>query len=93
MDALESELFRDVAARRWHLLPLRFRLVRHADETGISGTGTVAYGVRFEDGVIAMRWCTATGPRSTTVFDTIDDVLTVHGHGGKTEVVWIDGKA
>jgi hypothetical protein len=72
-------------------LPLRFRLERHDDETGISGVGAVAYGVKFVDGVVVMRWCTATGPHSTTVFDSVDDVLVVHGHHGKTEIVWVDG--
>lgn len=33
----------------------RFTLVRHDDVTGVSGTGVVADGVRFPDGVVALR--------------------------------------
>jgi hypothetical protein len=66
----------------------RFNLVRHEDETGVSGTGIVAQGVQFSGGKVAMRWTTDTS--STTFFDSIKDVEAVHGHDGKTEVVWVD---
>jgi len=66
----------------------RFNLVRYEDETGVSGTGIVAQGVQFADGRIVIKWVTDTS--STTIFDSIEDVETVHGHGGKTEVVWLD---
>ena len=33
-----------------------FRLIRDEDPTGISGTGSVAEGVEFDDGTVAMRW-------------------------------------
>ncbi len=67
-----------------------FTLYRHEDETGVSGTGTVAEGCLFHDGRVAMRWRTATA--STTLFDNMDQVLKVHGHDGKTEVIWDDEK-
>lgn len=66
----------------------RFNLVRHEDETGVSGTGIVAQGVQFPGGKIVMRWTTDTS--STTFFDSIEDVEAVHGHDGKTEVIWVD---
>lgn len=66
----------------------RFNLVRNEDESGVSGTGTVAQGVQFSDGTCAMRWLTETA--STAVYDSIADLEKIHGHGGKTVVEWID---
>lgn len=61
-----------------------FRLVRKEDESGVSGTGHVADGVRFSDGHCALRWRTRYS--STCNYSSIEDVLHIHGHGGKTEV-------
>ncbi len=66
----------------------RFNLVRAVDATGISGTGNVAHGVQFEDGSCVMRWLTST--RSTVFYDSIEDVIIIHGHLGQTVVEWID---
>lgn len=63
-----------------------FVLVRDEDETGVSGTGTVAEGVQFSDGRIAMRWLTET--TSTAIYDSLLDLIKIHGHNGKTRVVW-----
>jgi len=63
-----------------------FHLKRIEDETGISGTGLVTEGVEFSDGSCAMRWMTET--TSTGFYKNIDDVVHIHGHGGKTVVVW-----
>lgn len=68
----------------------RFLVHRQVDETGISGTGVVAEGVQFTDGTTVMRWCTETGPHSTTMFDNADELRAVHGHAGATEIVWVD---
>jgi len=65
-----------------------FLLVRDEDETGVSGTGVVAWGALFPDGRAVMRWCTDTA--STAVYDSIADVETIHGHGGKTHIEWAD---
>lgn len=68
----------------------RFTLVRHDDVTGVSGTGVVADGVRFPDGVVALRW-RSEWPTSVVFHDRgMDAVEAVHGHGGSTEVVWLD---
>lgn len=66
----------------------RFVLCRDEDETGVSGTGDVADGVRFPDGTVAMRW--RTGTASTAVYDSVADVEAIHGHGGKTRIVFVD---
>ena len=68
--------------------PRRFHLQRDLDATGTSGTGRVADGVQFTDGVVALRWMTAIS--STAVYDSVDDVESIHGHAGATRVVWID---
>lgn len=64
-----------------------FQLHRDIDESGVSGTGAVAEGVVFNDGTVAMRW--RTKHSSTCIYDSIDDVETIHGHGGKTRLVWL----
>jgi hypothetical protein len=73
------------------LVPRRFTLERHQDETGISGTGTVAWGLWFPDSRCVLRWTTSTA--STAVYDSLDDVRAIHGHEGKTEVRWLDDPA
>jgi len=67
--------------------PCPFLLVRDEDVTGVSGTGVVAQGVEFHDGTVVLRWL---GPNPTTVVhERIESVQAVHGHGGKTRIVWV----
>lgn len=70
------------------LLPHRFWLVRIVDVSGTSGTGRVAQGVQFLDGVCVMRWLTER--RSTCTYETMEDLIAIHGHQGSTIVEWID---
>ncbi len=63
-----------------------FELLRHEDATGVSGRGLVAEGVEFSDGTCAMRWLTA--HRSSTFYESAATLVAIHGHAGKTEVVW-----
>lgn len=65
-----------------------FTLNRNTDTIGVSGTGTVVEGVQFTDGTVAMRWLTATA--TTSLVDSIDDVIAIHGHEGATTVLWDD---
>jgi hypothetical protein len=66
-----------------------FRLIRDVDETGVSGTGTVAEGVEFSDGVVALRWVTA-WPTSVVFHDRgVESLVAVHGHNGKTRIEWL----
>jgi hypothetical protein len=66
-------------------------LVRHKDVSGISGTGLVAQGVEFDDGVVVIRWLVRQdGIEPTTVIHpNMKNVLTLHGHGGSSEVEWL----
>jgi hypothetical protein len=68
----------------------RFELHRDIDETGVSGVGIVAEGVCFSDGVVALRW-RGDWPTSVVFHDRgMEAVEAVHGHGGKTRIVWVD---
>lgn len=61
------------------------------DETGVSGTGTIAEGVEFHDGTAALRWRSEF--KSTAVYASMADVEAIHGHNGQTKVVWLDASA
>jgi len=66
----------------------RFELHRDIDEGGVSGTGIVAEGIEFRKGKVAICWLTEVS--STTIYDSIADVEKIHGHAGKTRIMWID---
>lgn len=68
----------------------RFRLLRHEDVSGVSGTGVVAHGVQWPDGSVSLRWSVPGLDPSFANWDSIESVERVHGHQGKTEVEWID---
>lgn len=71
-------------------LPRAFILQRDVDVTGVSGTGVVAWGVEFPDGVCALRW-TSQWPTSVVFHDRgMEGVRAVHGHDGKTQVMYTD---
>ena len=66
----------------------RFVLQRDEDESGISGEGIVAEGVKFSSGKCAMHWLTDV--TSVAVYDTIEDLESIHGHDGKSKIMWLD---
>lgn len=68
----------------------RFELHRDQDPGGVSGTGVVADGVAFPDDVVMLRWRGA-WPTSICWYDRgIAAVEHIHGHGGRTRLVWVD---
>ncbi|TMR97573.1 hypothetical protein EJK15_17525 [Nonomuraea basaltis] len=70
------------------MYPRLFFLQRDHDVSGISGTGRVADGVLWPDGSVSVRW---RGARPSLVhWSCLDDVEAIHGHGGATQIVWID---
>lgn len=69
-------------------IPRLFRLVRHHDITGVSGTGMVAWGVQFPNGKVVLVWNTDTP--AVAVWDSLEAMLEVHGHQGSTVVEWLD---
>lgn len=64
-----------------------FYLARHEDVSGVSGTGIVAEGVEFSDGKCAIRWIVG-DHRSVVVWDSVGDVQAIHGHDGKTRIMY-----
>lgn len=69
--------------------PRRFVLRRTEDVTGVSGTGIVAEGVEFSNGVVALQW-TSAFPTSVVFHQRgMESVKAIHGHGGATEVIWL----
>lgn len=67
--------------------PRLFELIRDVDVSGVSGTGKVAEGAVFSDGTAVVHWI---GQWSTTAVHCqgIDSVREIHGHAGRTRVVW-----
>ena len=66
----------------------RFFLRRKEDESGVSGVGRVALGIQMPSGRVLLEWLTATS--SEAFYNSIEECIAIHGHGGKTEVEWID---
>jgi hypothetical protein len=59
-------------------------LERDIDHTGVSGTGTVADGVLWDDGQVTLKW---RGPHSSIVnWRNLEDAKAIHGHDGATRV-------
>lgn len=67
----------------------RFQLVRSEDVSGVSGIGTVAEGVEFTNGHVVLQWIVGEH-RSTVHWSRIESVEAIHGHDGRTTVVWLD---
>lgn len=66
----------------------RFVLIRVEDLTGVSGTGEVAEGTVFSSGLAVIRWLRE--PFAMGVYQNLDDVISVHGHEGRTQLQFID---
>lgn len=66
----------------------RFVLVRVEDLSGVSGTGEVAEGAVFSSGLAVIRWLRE--PFALGVYQSLEDVITVHGHEGRTQLQWMD---
>lgn len=66
----------------------RFYLLRHEDVHSSSGTGVVAEGLVFDSKMAVMTWLS--GYSTVTVFESLNTVKALHGHGGKTEIILED---
>jgi hypothetical protein len=66
----------------------RFYFDRQTDVSGASGTGAVVEGVMFSDGSVVIHWLTALS--SIAIYQSIDDAIAIHGHGGATNLMWVD---
>jgi hypothetical protein len=66
--------------------PQLFTLERDVDVSHVSGTGTVADGVLWPTGMVAICWrgeCS-----SVSVWQSLDDAMKIHGHNGNTRAVF-----
>jgi hypothetical protein len=66
----------------------RFHFLRLEDASGVSGCGKVAEGVVFSNGKVALEWLS--NHASTNLYDSIADVEFIHGHEGRTKIVFDD---
>ncbi len=64
-----------------------FHLKRIEDVHGVSGTGVVAEGVEFSNGMVALTWLSPW--RKVDVCENIKALEQVHGHEGRTVIVWV----
>lgn len=69
-------------------LPRRFHLLRIEDVHGVSGDGIVAEGVQFTNGYVVLTWLTQL--TSVAVYHSVDVLERIHGHEGRSIVVWDD---
>lgn len=66
----------------------RFHFDRKCDVSGVSGCGVVASGVMWDDGKVAIHW---EGTHSSiNIYNSIEDMIYIHGHNGSTTIVWDD---
>lgn len=66
----------------------RFVLIRVEDLTGVSGTGEVAEGTVFSSGLAVIHWLRE--PYAMGVYQSLEDVISVHGHEGRTQLQFFD---
>ena len=66
----------------------RFLLVRDRDLTGVSGIGIVAEGAEFTSGLAVLRWLRE--PYAVGVFQSVEDLIAIHGHEGATHIQFLD---
>jgi hypothetical protein len=66
----------------------RFVLNRSEDISGSSGVGIVAEGIQFTNGRVALTWRSSL--TSVAIYDSIDILVKIHDHGGRTKIEWID---
>ena len=66
-----------------------FQLLRDEDPSGVSRVGRVAVGVVFPSGKVVLEWL---GSHNTLgIYDDLKRVEHIHGHGGKTRIVFTGG--
>ena len=63
-----------------------FYLERKEDVSGVSGTGRVAIGAIYPSGRAVIEWLTES--RSINIYESVSDVEKIHGHEGRTILVW-----
>lgn len=73
----------------------RFTMRRVFDASRVSGTGIVLEGVLFSTGVVVIHWLTPPPRGSISMFESLDQFLTIHvlpHPENGTEIVFEDGE-
>ena len=68
-----------------------FKLLRKYDINKVSGTGVVALIGVMPSGRAIMAWISSNHP-TLTIFNNIDEISLIHGHGGDSVVVPLETK-
>lgn len=73
----------------------RFYLQRNQDISGVSGLGKIAEGCQFDNRWCALVWLTAESDADEvhSFYRSIERLEQLHGHGGATQVVWVDDES
>lgn len=64
--------------------------MRTEDISGVSGTGVIAEGCQFHTGECMLVWFGKI--HTTNRYDSIEDLIAIHGHEGRTYIEWKDGQ-
>lgn len=67
----------------------RFLLKRIIDDSGVSGTGYVAFGVEWPSKKVTIEWIVGENI-SQENHESLESCMAVHGHGKHTLVEWVD---
>jgi hypothetical protein len=65
-----------------------FQVVRDEDVSGVSGEGHIAEGVLFSSGKVFVNWISM--HKIVEMADSVAEWQAVHGHEGRTRIVWDD---
>lgn len=66
-------------------------LIRLEDVSGVSGTGIVADVIQLRTGKVIVSWLPSQSNVSQIeIFDSEQDLLAIHGHEGKTDLIWME---
>lgn len=68
-----------------------FHFHRDEDASGVSGTGVVAEGVILTNTKVVVSWLTI--HKSIAIYDSLAEMQAIHGHDGRTRIVWQDEEA
>lgn len=65
-----------------------FQVIRDEDVSGVSGVGVIAEGVLFSSGKVFVNWISM--HKIVEMADSVAEWEAVHGHEGRTRIVWDD---
>jgi hypothetical protein len=70
-----------------------FKMIRHGDESKVSGTGHVLTGVEWPNSWVTVMWLTDKQPSSVGIYPDFEAFLSIHVRShpnNKTEIQWVD---